>query len=164
MTPEETINRGHFLFMFAVIFGGGFSIGAGAFAIHIGESGLEPIKNLIYFLTSLLACLAGISGCFFSISEAVKCWRIGRRWREQAAGTVTIQGTFAAWWIEQGMSNKTLVKIQRRDGSSKMLLVGLEFDNALPEVGEDVQIDYLFGCEAVVDVKSLAAGAVPADN
>lgn len=156
MRPEEATKRGHMNFWLGIVIGGGFSAGAGAIAIYLGPHGW---KGIIY---CACLCLMAINAFYFGISQGFGLWRAGRRWREQATGTVTIQGIFVDQWIEEGMSNKTghktLVKIQRKDGSSKILPVGEEFDEAMPEVGEEVHIEYLFGCEAVTDVEPLPGG------
>ena len=166
MKPKEVTAQGFSLFGLGVILGGGAGAGGGAFAIYLVQSRFEQLREYVYFAASLLFCLMGIILILVGIFEALKYWHAGRRWREQGTTTVTIQGTFADWWIQDGLHNKTLVKIQRKDGSSKMLLIAKELDELLPEIGEGVEIDYLFGCEAVVAVRSLAgaAGTAPAED
>lgn len=59
----------------------------------------------------------------------------------------------------------TPIKLRLPDGNNRILLVGTALSDQLPErAGTEVQIDYLFGSEAVVSVKALSAAASSTDS
>ncbi|HEU5199405.1 MAG TPA: hypothetical protein VFU32_07200 [Ktedonobacterales bacterium] len=118
------------------------------------------LSKIVFLAGSLLMLILGLWALIYT---PVLGWRILRFWRKlhndpQRGITFTIQGTIAdKWSVAQGAQGSLLVKVQPRTGSSKLLVVKPPLVDSLPnDDKEEVRIEYLFGTEAVVSIKTLA--------
>ncbi len=116
-----------------------------------------PVSKIILLAFSLFMLLGGLVMFIYLPIDGLRSLRLWRKWRDQPEERLTIEGKIVGWWMNNALGDKTLLKIQRSNGSSKLLLV---HDDLLLEDEEDesddVRIEYLYGTEAVISVETLA--------
>lgn len=163
MTPQEALKQGWKAISIGLVIGGG-GLAIPVLFFLLGGS-TQSLKGIIYLIMSALFLVLYLWFLFFFLRGGLRLLRAGRARREQQGGTLTIRGTAIAFWDkDRNGINGELLKLRLHDGTNKIFYIKSElFDEMPAEAGEEVEIDYLFGCEAVVTVKALS-GVSSSDN
>ncbi len=155
MTVEAAHKRALGLIRLGVIIGGlGIMMGI-LFIFQPGSSSGHP--NLLLSLGGGVWLALSVLTIVMMLYEARPFLRIWRTWRGQPQETITLQGRLVGMWWDEKNADWTFIKMQPSSGPARMLVVGGDLENRLPEEeGKDVQITYLSGTEAVIGVEVLA--------
>lgn len=158
MTPQETLRQGWGMIGVTFIVTGGGSIALFFALLHTAS--FQTLNGIIYLLFGGFMLVGAVWVLFYLTRQGLRLILAGRAGREQQEGMVNVKGVLVSSWLDANRNgiNGELVKLQLHDGTSKIFYVKAALMDDLPDGEEpEIQIDYLFGCEAVVAVKALSA-------